>query len=59
MLGARRAEVPLWLIKSDGGVLHGLDGRVPLQQALWPQEELREAQVQRVVLPNVEAVCSA
>ena len=46
MLGACRAEVPLWLIRPDGGVLQGLEGRVPLQQALWPQEELREAQVQ-------------
>ena len=46
LLGACRAEVPLWLIRPDGGVLQGLEGRVPLQQALWPQEELREAQVQ-------------
>jgi len=43
VLGARRAEVPLWLIGTDGGVLQGLDAGVPLQQALWPQEELWEA----------------
>lgn len=46
LLGACRAEVSLWFIRPDGGVLQGIEGRVPLQQALWPQEELWEAQVQ-------------